>query len=468
MRKQILGVSLLFMLASCAPGPGPGPGPGPNPPDPLTWPLSASVVAFETGAVVVGATVSIACPPADCGANDGQSRITGTDGRVLFEDLKPSGFQLCADHDDFERSCVGVTLTAAREVPFRLLPSTLPPIDRPAVTWPAIGASYYTSLTDPDLDVDFFASELGDWGVQWTRVWLLDAWALGERREDGTFLEGQYDGRIPVMRRPDGQFDLDEWNSAYFDHLRLYTDTLNTHGVWPQFTILELYTWSDRKADLPFVPDVNKNPYRNNVNQIRWGGPDDPTFFTLPDEWLSAFICKVVTTLDGTSYAFEAANEMPEKGLNFRLGEQAQSCGYGDGTFSDTITVNRQSDQPGGYWNMEVGGPIFSHISYHGKLHISYLDEEFPDEAPAGRPTTFREAWPMYEAFRVILSSDGGSGDPDLQPDLLVVAQDALARGGSYEHQLALKRNRFFGDGTLRMEDMAIDEDFMRTLTGKQ
>ncbi len=453
---------MLFALASCAPPTRP---PVPVPPDPQTWPLSASVVAFETGTLIIGATLTISCPPEDCGTNDGQIRITGPDGRALFEALQPSGFTLCAGAEGFIDSCVGVTLTAAREVPFRLLPGSDPPpgpIDPPAVLWPAIGASYYTSLTDPDLDLEVFAAFFEDVGVAWTRVWLLDAWALGERRADGSFLEGQYDGRIPVQRQPNGQFDLDQWNPQYFTHLRLYTDTLNAHGVWPQFTMLELYTWSDRKADLPFVPSVTLNPYRNNSNGVKWGDPDDPTFFTLPDEWLSAFICKVVDTLEGTSYALESGNEMPEKGLNFRLAEQSQSCSY-----EGTITVNRQIDSPGQYWNMEVGGPVFSHISYHGKLDISYLDEEFPEEAGAGRPTTFREAWTLYEPFRVIISSDGGGGNPDLQPDLLVVARDALARGGSYEHQLALKRNRFFGDGTLRMEDILLDEDFLRALTGR-
>ena len=454
-------VLALGLMTACIP-------PKPVPPDP---PATHTLVMLAADSTTAGALSQVLMTIQD-GPSAGQSQVTDATGRADFGQLPEAGFTVCGTKAQYADMCVGVTLTSPRVVSVLMAfvggGNPPGPIDRPAVIWPAIGASYYTSLTDSDLDLDFFATELGDWGVQWTRVWLLDAWALGERRPDGSFLEGQYDGRIPVMRQIDGRFDLDEWNPAYFDHLKLYTDTLNAHGVWPQFTILELYTWSDRKADLPFVPTVELNVFRNNSNGVKWGDPDDLTFFTLPDEWLSAFICKVVTTLDGTSYAMEAANEMPEKGLNFRLAEQAQACGYGSSTTSDTIAVNRQNDSPGQYWNMEVGGPVFSHISYHGKLDISYLDEVYPDEAPAGRPTTFREAWPMYEAFRVILSSDGGGGNPDLQPDLLVVAQDALARGGSYEHQLALKRNRFFGDGTLRMEDMAIDEDFIRTLTGKQ
>jgi hypothetical protein len=67
----------------------------------------------------------------------------------------------------------------------------------------------------------------------------------------------------------------------------------------------------------------------------------------------------------------------------------------------------------------------------------------------------------------VIVSSDGAAGDPERLPGLLLVARDALARGASYEHQLALKRNRFFGDGTLRMADLELDRAFLLALTAR-
>ena len=335
------------------------------------------------------------------------------------------------------------------------------PGPRPEVRWPSIGASYYTSMTDPDVDLPVFARFLRDVGVKHTRTWLLDAWALGEREADGTFKKGQYDGLQPVTRSPVGPFNLGEWNDAYWTHLRRYVDTLNAYGIWPHLTLLELYTWSDRKKDLPFVPRVEWNLFRNNVNGIRWGDPDDATFESLPDAWMADFIDGVVGTLAGTSYALEIGNEMPEKPMHYRIRDAVQATDY-----PSSITVNRQIDSPGQYWNMGIDRGDFDRIAFHGKLDIGYLDEQYHDEAPAGRPTTFREAWPMYDASRVILSSDGGGGNPERQPDLLVVAQDALARGGSYEHQLALKRNRFYGDGTLRMEDLELDRDFLKVLTG--
>ena len=333
---------------------------------------------------------------------------------------------------------------------------------RPAVEWPAVCASYYTSLTDPDLDLPRFAAWLRDVGVTCTRAWLLDAWALGERDANGQFRPGQYDGRYPVVRLGDGRFDLGRWNGSYWTHLRTYVDTMNAHGIWPHLTLLELYTWSDRKADLPFVPTVERNLFRFNVNGIRWGGPDDRTFEALPDGWFARFVCKVHDTLTGTAWVAEIGNEMPDKRMHFRIAATLGGCGY-----EGEITVNRDASTPGQFWNMDIGGGTFSRLALHGVLDMGYLDRAFPEEAGAGRPTTFREAWPLYDASRVIISSDGGGGDPALLPDLLRVAKDALARGASYEHQLALKRNRFFGDGKLRMGDLALDEAFLRSLTGR-
>jgi hypothetical protein len=232
--------------------------------------------------------------------------------------------------------------------------------------------------------------------------------------------------------------------------------------VWVEWNLLELYTWSERKQNLPFVPDQNRQPFRFNVNDVAWGHPDDPTFFTIPDDWTKRFACQVVTTLDGTSYALKIGNEFPEKPAHFRLVDHLRTgCG-----FTGDIVINRQEDTPGQYWNMEIA-PRNLRLEIHGRLSIDYLDEEFPDEAPAGRPTRFRAMWPQVDAARVLLSSDGGGGNPSHQPALTVVARDVLQRGGSYEHQLALKRNRFFGDGVLRMGDLELDRAFLRGLTGR-
>jgi hypothetical protein len=336
------------------------------------------------------------------------------------------------------------------------------PVNTAVVKFPALMASYYAAITDPDLDVDAFANFLRDCGVTGTRTWLLDAWAIGEREADGTFKRGQYDGFLPVLRLPDGRFDLDQWNPAYFTRIRRFVEAMNQRGVFCHLTLLELYSWSDRKANLPFVPDVNRGMFRNNVNGVRWGGPDDPTFFSLPDPWLKAFIARVVQSLTGLAWLPEVGNEFPEKDLHWRMIDALREAGW-----TGEITVNRQEDTPGQYWNMAVGSR-FDRIAIHNTLSLAYLDEEFEREAEAGRPTTFRAMWPLVDASRIILSSDGGGGNPKYLTDLQAVAVDTLQRGGSYEHQLALKRNRFFGDGTLRMADLEIDRAFLSAVAASR
>jgi hypothetical protein len=345
-------------------------------------------------------------------------------------------------------------------VPVPVVPPVVEPARRPEVTFPALCASNYAEFTDPDMDVPALAAWYERHGVTCTRAWLIDAWAIGEREPDGTFKRGQYDGRIPVVRLPSGQFDLSRWDESYFASLRGSVDTMNAHGVWPHLTVLELYAWSDRKSGLPFVPDVNLQPYRNNVNGVRWGGPDDPTLFTLPDPWLRAFTCKVVETLAGTSYMLQVGNEFPEKELHWRMIDTFRECGY-----QGQVSVNRNEDTPGQYWNMDTGGRV-DRLELHGFMDIGYLDVEHPREAEAGRPTTFRAMWGLVDPARVIVSSDGGGGNPDRLPELREVACDALRRGASYEHQLAIKRNRFYGDGTLRMSDLSLDSAFLLSLKG--
>lgn len=335
---------------------------------------------------------------------------------------------------------------------------TPPPITRPAVTWPAVGASYYTCPTDPDCDLTAYATFLAAVDVDFTQGWLLDAWAIGQRDSAGNFLRGQYDGFLPWIRGPDGRFDLTQFDPRYFARIRAFTDTLNSVGLWVEWSIYELYTWSERKAGLPFVPNQDLQPLRNNVNNVSYGHPDDPTFFAIPDAVMKSFACKVIDTLQGTSYVLKTGNEFPEKAAHFRLAEHLRSCG-----FTGDLIVNRQEDTPGQYWNMDIGG-VFQRLELHGRLNIRYLDEEFPEEAHAGRPTTFRAMWPLVDASRVLLSSDGGGGNPALHDDLLVVFRDARHRGASVELQLALKRNRFFGDGTLRMGDLDIDRPFLQRL----
>lgn len=361
-----------------------------------------------------------------------------------------------------------VSMTAGRMSPVKIVLAALP--NTAVVKWGGvICPSYYASATDPDLDLAAFADYIKAVGGVCTRTWLLDAWSLGERDGNGQFLRGQYDGFIPVVRLADGRFDMSRWNDAYFARLRRFTEIMNSRGVWPHFTILELYTWSDRKAGLPFVPNVERQPYRNNINGVRWGNPDDRSFGAppyeddpaqLPDPWLRSFICKVVTTLQSTTYAVEIGNEMAEKSLHDRIAAAVRVCGY-----TGDITVNRNEDTPGQIWNMGVDrGQRFDRLALHGKLDMSYLDEDFPEEAGAGRPRTFRAMWPLIDASRIILSSDGGGGNPVHHKGFLEVGCDALGRGASVEFQLALKRNRFFGDGSLRMADLEIDRAMLKAL----
>lgn len=340
----------------------------------------------------------------------------------------------------------------------------IPPVPGPGVVkFPALMASYYAAPTDPDCDFQALGRFFAECRVTGTRGWLLDAWALGHRNPDGSFQQGQYDGFLPVLRSPDGRFDLTQWNPAYFDRLKLFVQTMNQWGVFCHLTLLELYTWSDRKQGLPFVPDANLGPYRHNVNGVRWGNPDDPTFFSLPDAFLTAFCAKVVQALTGLAWLPEIGNEMPEKAMHERMAVALQAGGW-----TGPITVNRNEDTPGQYWNMGIDTGRYQRLALHGKLTMAYLDEEYPDEAPVGRPTTFRAMWPLVDASRVILSSDGGGGNPSLHGSLFQVAKDVFTRGGSYEHQLALKRNRFFGDGTLRMADLELDRAFLVSLNGGQ
>ncbi len=324
------------------------------------------------------------------------------------------------------------------------------------VNWArAFCPSYYQSITDPDLDLELFGAQLQSVKGTCTRTWLIDAWSLGERDGAGKFLPGQYDGFIPVVRLPDGRFDLSRWNDAYFERIRRYVETMNAYGIFPHLTVLELYAWSQEKSVNEKVPDVNRQPYRNNINGIRWGGPDggdDRTFGAipennpdqLPDWWLKAFIAKVVDVLQGTVYALEIGNEMKEKPMHWRILDAIRASG-----FTGSVTCSRNEDTPGQPWNMDRCDAI----ALHNKLTIDYLDMEYPREASAGRPTTFRAMWPLVDPARIIISSDGGGGKPEFRESFREVACDAFRRGAAVEVQLEMKRERFFRSGALKQAE---------------
>jgi hypothetical protein len=322
-----------------------------------------------------------------------------------------------------------------------------------------VGGSFYTALTCPYVEPRSYAQALANCGVGLTRVWLLDAWAVNAGDD-----AGQYPGFLPVTRTSDGRFDLHAWDTAYFDRLAAFTQALNDQRIVVQYSLLELYTWAQRKQGLLWVPDANLGPWRDNVNGVRWGDPDDPTFFALPDAWMDEFLGRVLEVLDGRMVRYECANEMPEKSLQYRLRDALRALGY-----AGPVQVNRQDDTPGQYWNMGVDRGDFQTLALHGKRDLSYLDEVYLDEAEAGRPTTFREMWPLVDASRITLSSDGCRKSTDVAdaydyPALTAVATDTLARGADYEHQLACKL-RIFTDGRFRLEDIEeFDGPFLKGL----
>jgi hypothetical protein len=333
----------------------------------------------------------------------------------------------------------------------------LPPLSFPATdTWPRLGLSYYTSLSDPRVDLAAFAGRLADAGADYTRVWLIDAWAVGANA--GT---GCYDGFLPWLRSSDGRFDLWTLNQAYLQRLRMYVEHMNDHGILPQLSGWELYAWSSRKQGMLWVPDATHGPFRNNRQGVFYA--DDGAFdrIGLPtgeDAFLAKFYEAVVQTLQGLSFTVELGNEMPEKPLHERLKARWRQAGY-----AGSISVNRNEDTPGQFANMKIG-IAYDRIAFHGKRDLGYLDEVYADE-PTYR--TFRQFYASDpDQSRIILSSDGcrKSTNPDDAYDynaLRAVARDTLDMGSSYEHQSCMKL-RGFTENRIDLDDLEVD--WLRTL----
>jgi hypothetical protein len=318
----------------------------------------------------------------------------------------------------------------------------------------SLGASDYQSLGDSRVDPRTFGRALSGLGVTFTRVWLIDAWATG------TGEPGSYDGVLPATRRADGRWDLFAWNEQYFERLRGFAAAMNGHGITPVFTLLELYSWSETKQGLLWVPDQNRGLFRANVNGIRWGQPDSPTFTTLPDRWLREFSCRVVDTLSGTRFVIELGNEMPDAPMHDRvLAHLRTTCGY-----SGEVWVNREHDGPDVFPALDLGRR-YDRWSIHGAAALSYLDEPRGE----GPLRTFRALYDSgIDMGRIIVSSDGARASTDVEraydyAALRGVAVDILQRGGSYEHQLAIKLRRF-RDGRYDPADLKYDEAFLRGL----
>ncbi len=336
------------------------------------------------------------------------------------------------------------------------VPDVMPPVD----LWPRLGASYYTSLTDPRVNVGDFATRLADLGVDLTRVWLLDAWAVSAAGGPGC-----YDGSVPWVRGADGRYDLWSVDPHYLSRLRQYVEAMTAHGILVQLSGLELYTWSSRKAGLLWVPDAARGPLRLNRQGVCYRDDDAFDRIARPageDAFLEHFYSTVVATLAGLPYTVELGNEMPEKPLHARLAAAWRSAGY-----TGSISVNRQEDTPGQFANMkigQVGG--YDRLALHGKRELGYLDEDFPDEP---RYRTFRAFYASApDVGRIVLSSDGCRTSTNVADAydyvaLAEVARDILRRGGSYEHQLAMKL-RGFTDGRIDLADLRYDAPFLRSL----
>jgi hypothetical protein len=357
------------------------------------------------------------------------------------------------------RRADGAVIWASGGDPSPLPTPPAPPAPAVTDTWPRLGLSYYTSLTDPRVDPSAFAARLQDAGATHTRVWLLDAWAGGPH---GT---GQYLGYVPWEEGGDGRYDLWRVNPAYMDRLRAYVEAMNAHGILPELSGLELYTWSDRKQGMLWVPDAARGPFRKNRQGVYYA--DDSAFDRIAqpsgeDAFLGHFYSQVVATLAGLAYAVELANEMPQKELHARLRHLWRAAGY-----RGSLGVNRNEDTPGQYANMKIGkSDGYDRISFHGRREIAYLDEVYPDEPLYPTFRAFYASGP--DATRIILSSDGCRKSTDVNDAydydaLTVVAQDALARGCGYEHQSCMKL-RGFTEGRIDLDDLEVD--WLRSLKG--
>lgn len=308
-------------------------------------------------------------------------------------------------------------------------------------TWPRRGATIAQSLLDPRWDYEAWAALLGSIfaGRGLTQVNILSA----EWPDNAPHFER------PFVRLPDGRFDLRRRNPKFYDRLPRYVDAMNRQGVVVQLCFLELYSWSMRKFG---VPDQNLSPFRHNVNGVRWGGPsreeDDATLLSLPDDFLTELVERVVQTVKGAGVALVPFNEGPEKDVHWKIAAIARRVDPGI-----RVITNRNDDTPGQYFNMQVGKDLVDGIAYHGWRDLSFLAQDFPRE-PLDRPRTFAQFFEKLaqdgrsldvDFSRVICSSDGSrlpSNDPIETYDwseLKKVFRFVTGKGGSIEHQSRAK-----------------------------
>jgi hypothetical protein len=207
---------------------------------------------------------------------------------------------------------------------------------------PRVGVSIATALLDRRYDIDAWAKIIGKYffGRGWTRINLMSA----EWPDNAAYMVW------PFKKRSDGQFDLYDWNPAFWhDRLPRFMDAHNAQGTVVQGDLLELYSMSYRKA-VPF--DRTRGPYVNNVNGVRFlsrNRAEDDILLTrtLPEsQWLKDLTQKFAEALKGYDFVFEPANEFPEKALHELL-----AAWWREKNPTGVISINRNEETPGQYQN---------------------------------------------------------------------------------------------------------------------
>ena len=334
----------------------------------------------------------------------------------------------------------------------------LPAAKKPSaslLTWPRRGASIAALLVDPAWDFHEWARILGAYfgGRGLTRINILSAdWPT-----PGGLM-------WPFAKLANGRYDLYSFNPWFLDRAVAIKHAMHQQGIVVQWTLLELYSWSNRKKGAG-IPDGNLGPFRNNINGVKWGGlytgdrrEDDATLAALPDAWLTEFCRWMLPAIGGPGTVIEIGNEFPEKELHQRMAALIRSIVPGQ-----EVSVNRQEDTPGQYANMKIG-TAYDRIAFHGRLLKSVKDlhdRVYLDEPKYQTFDMFFQLCP-HDPKRIIFSSDGArisNTDPIYDWDhLLAFAEAVIDRGCSYEHQSILKMPQH------RYDFSKVEHDFLTDL----
>lgn len=330
-----------------------------------------------------------------------------------------------------------------------------PPIDEAALRiMPRYGMSIAALVVCSKANIRETVTRFQDAGVNYTRINLTSALWTTPNAVDV----------LPFRQRPDGVWDLDDWNPQYDDRIAEVRDRMNAAGIRIAWTLWEDYT-SNRRGFRsvgvrdPNIPDANVHPYRKNAQGFQWWGKyngdiheDDETLgaghfdhspLAIPNAWAKRFMARTLPRLGITYNILEIANEMPEKNLHRRVRDAARTIVPGC-----LLQVNRQSDSPGQYPNMKIGRD-YDYIAFHGNRlrTIADLDRTWDNE-PVYQ--TMRELLddPTIEKSRITFSSDGAriSSDPtnpyewtSLRPFI----REMKRRKVSYDHQSRAKLSAF-------------------------